>query len=71
MKSAQEMLRELAMRSTFNSIDKDGGGTISIEELKNFFSHLFPVDHPYHLFHVDQIRILGLELDLNGKSISF
>ena len=71
LKSAQEMLRELAMRSTFNSIDKDGGGTISIEELKNFFSHLFPVDHPYHLFHVDQIRILGLELDLNGKSISF
>ena len=67
LKSALQMLRELAMHSTFTSIDTDCGGTISTDELKTFFAHLFPLNHPNHLFHVDQINILGKDLDLNGN----
>jgi Ca2+-binding EF-hand superfamily protein len=68
LKSALQMLRELAMHSTFDSIDEDGGGTVSTEELSSFFSKLFPINHPYHLFHVDQINILGKELDVSGDN---
>ena len=111
LKSALQMCRELAMLSTFQSIDRylhvlfcfvshaivcfghshylecrfffasvffffvcttlvplfrDHGGTISNTELIHFFTQLFPKDHPHHKFHVDQVKVLGLQLDVSG-----
>ncbi len=56
-KSALEMLRELAMHSTFRAIDGDDSGTVDPVEMTEFFTHLFPKDHPNHAFHADQIRV--------------
>ena len=45
---------------------RDHGGTISNTELIHFFTQLFPKDHPHHKFHVDQVKVLGLQLDVSG-----
>ena len=60
LKSALEMLREHAMHSTFLAIDVDGSGSVDPQEMRTFFTRIFPREHPNHKFHADQINVCVL-----------
>ena len=65
LKSATEMLREHAMHSTYKAIDTDGSGSVDPQEMRAFFTRIFPKHHPNHKFHTDQINVReggGLEI---------